>query len=236
MAWRFKTNARGRNIERLKCPARFQERITIAGGTNRFGEPNFRIVWGMTETIRVSQAASYKDMLVGFNEPCWILQRWNAPETYGTPDIYFASNYDAQTGRSFLGDYPWRGRYETLFPLRLDGVVNGVWQKEYLKLSNRLVNFIIPVIRKALSLSKFQQQQAVAEFERRKEEKQVKMISDVMQDATPAFNGAEVISFTRQGTRSSAVQQRMEKIETHWKNNLARYKEMGKGISQSNQY
>ena len=32
--------------EAKEAPADIQERIARAGGSNRFGEPNFRVVWG----------------------------------------------------------------------------------------------------------------------------------------------------------------------------------------------
>ena len=171
--------------ERLRCPKTYQDRITRAGGLNRYGQPNFKIVWGQTETIRVAAPGGYKNILVAFNRPCWILQRWLPPEAYGTPEIYYAQNYDIETGRQFLGDYPWKGRYETLFMLEAKYVKNGRMISEALPLSAWVIDMTIPMVKEALNLTQEQQDLAVKEVHDREEKDKANELADLLQDASP---------------------------------------------------
>ena len=38
--------------QRLDTPANVTARVNIAGGTNRFGEPNYRIIWGWNRMVK----------------------------------------------------------------------------------------------------------------------------------------------------------------------------------------
>jgi len=208
--------------ERLRCPKHYQDRITKAGGLNRFGGPNFRLAWGQTETIRVAQPGGYRDLLVAFNRPCWILQRWVPPESYGTPEIYFATNYDIETGRQFLGDYPWKGRYETLLMLQVQYVKNGRLISEPLPLNAETIAGTIPRMKAALLLTEEQQQLALKDIQDRKDKADVDKIADGLQDASPVYKGA--VSYSRQGCTSSVVQQRMALIEKQWRKSATQFK------------
>jgi hypothetical protein len=201
--------------ERLRCPKIFQDRITKAGGLNRYGGANFRLVWGQTETIRIATHGGYKNMLVAFNKPCWILQRWLPPEAYGTPEIYYAQNYDPETGRQFLGEYPWRGRYETLFMLEAKYVKNGKMISEPLPLNAWTLDMTIPMVKEALHLTEEQAALAVKEVHDREEKAKADELADMLQDASPTYKDA--VSFSRQGCTSSVVQQRMAAIEKNWR-------------------
>jgi len=118
--------------ERLHCPKQFQDRLTKEGGLNRYGQPNFKVVWGQTETMRIAGRDGYRETLTGFGEACWILMRWVPAETYGPPDIFYFENYDKSSGLQFMGEYPWKGRYQTLFPMRTMEEVNGKNRKDRL--------------------------------------------------------------------------------------------------------
>ena len=81
-------------------PAAIAERITRAGGSNRYGEPNFRVVWGgarltwiggrwtdrdahgnvSREAIELRQVPKYLPV------DRWHIERWMPPEFYGSPD------------------------------------------------------------------------------------------------------------------------------------------------------
>jgi hypothetical protein len=120
--------------ETHETPARVQERIARAGGTNRFGEPNFRVVWGgsrltwiggrwtdrdasgnsVRETIEVRQVPKY----AALNR--WHVERWMPPESYGSPEEWYARTTECEDGVRVpaLGPYPARGEYEHCFTLQ----------------------------------------------------------------------------------------------------------------------
>src|SRR5580700_7696778 len=88
-----------RTREQLQCPPEFQQFITDRFGVNQFGEPLFRISWSKVN-------------------PCWNIERWMPPETYGTAEMYSAL-FKGPDGEPIYGEYPWKGRYETIQPLLL---------------------------------------------------------------------------------------------------------------------
>ena len=109
------------------------ERIARAGGRNRFGEANFRVVWGgsrlawiggrwtdrnaqgnvVRETIELRQAPKY------IPTDRWHIERWMPQEAYGSPEEWFARTVEVEDGIrvAALGPYPSRGDYEHCFTL-----------------------------------------------------------------------------------------------------------------------
>ncbi|HXX45019.1 MAG TPA: hypothetical protein VEJ38_09835 [Candidatus Acidoferrales bacterium] len=119
--------------ETHEAPASIQQRVARAGGTNRFGEPNFRVVWGgsrltwiggrwtdrdahgnaLRETIELRRVPKY------FPLDRWHIERWMPPETYGSPESWYAQTIETEDGIRIpaLGPYPARGEYEHCFTL-----------------------------------------------------------------------------------------------------------------------
>jgi hypothetical protein len=115
-------------------PAAIAARITRAGGTNRYGEPNFRVVWGgarltwiggrwtdrdahgnvSREAIELRQVPKYLPL------DRWHIERWMPPEFYGSPDQWRALTSETEDGIRIpaLGPYPARGDYEHCFTLQ----------------------------------------------------------------------------------------------------------------------
>lgn len=226
------------HIERNVCPDEFAERLAEAGGLNRYDEPNFRMVWGQTETFRAGGIWSvegqpffrgYRDLLIGFGDPCWSLQQWQPPEKYGTPESYYVENYDEESGLQNLGEYPYNGRYETVLPLIYKYMHNGRLVVERMPLNSLLIDLIVPIIREAEDIS-FAKRKLIMEERRAAHDKQqVARIESRLADAYPAFGSAP-----RSAGRlacNSVVQKKSEEIERHWKNAVAVLKSRGKGLS-----
>jgi hypothetical protein len=119
--------------ETHETPAAIEERITRAGGTNRYGEPQFRVVWGgarlawiggrwtdrdasgnvIRETVGLRRVPKYLPV------DRWHVERWMPPESYGSPDEWRAQTTEIEDGIRIaaLGPYPSRGDYEHCFTL-----------------------------------------------------------------------------------------------------------------------
>lgn len=191
--------------ERRRCPAHFQERINRAAGFNRFGGPNFDIVWGQTATIRVDR----KPVLQQFGDACWVLRKWNAPEVYGTPELWAMDsvmNRDA---------FPYRGQYEILFPFKWSGIVNGRLIHEFMPLTSLIIDKVIPIIKQSQDATYWQRYVALRDRREKRERDHTNRIADCLQNASPAFVGP--VSYSRQGCKNSSVQQKMDAIERNWK-------------------
>ncbi len=114
-------------------PESVAERLKSAGGVNRFGEANYRVVWGwnrlawiggkfedrdergdlLREVVELRQEPKYAQV----NR--WHVERWVPPEAYGSPRDWYRQTVEREDGLSVaaLGPYPARGEYEHCFLL-----------------------------------------------------------------------------------------------------------------------
>lgn len=119
--------------ETHETPSSIAQTLARAGGTNRFGEPNFRAVWGWSrlawiggrfedrdaagnlvrETVELRYEPKY------FPRDRWHIERWCAPEIYGSPEDWARATLEVDGAQSIaaLGPYPSRGEYEHVFTL-----------------------------------------------------------------------------------------------------------------------
>lgn len=110
-------------------PANVQERLTRAGGLNRFGEPNYRAVWGWNRLSwiggkfedRYDNGEVFRVRIELREEPKypqvnrWHIEKWLPPESYGSPRFWEMTT--KEEGVLALGPYPYRGEYEHCFTL-----------------------------------------------------------------------------------------------------------------------
>ena len=108
-------------------------RLELAGGRNRFGEPNFRAVWGGSRLSWIGGKFEDRDAAGALVRECvalrlepkyapldrWHIERWCPPEMYGSPEEWRAATLEIAEGRNVaaLGPYPSRGEYEHAFTL-----------------------------------------------------------------------------------------------------------------------
>ena len=107
--------------------------LALAGGRNRFGEPNYRAVWGWSRLDwiggkwedRDASGSLIREVVELRREPKyvphnrWHIERWTPPESYGSPGEWHAQTVEIENGRNIpaLGPYPSRGDYEHCFTL-----------------------------------------------------------------------------------------------------------------------
>ena len=119
--------------ENKRAPEDVARRLRLAGGINRYGEANYRVVWGwsrltwiagkwadrdasgrlLREVLELREAPKY------FPHERWHLERWCPPEVYGSPEQWYAQTLEVEGAHSIpaLGPYPARGEYEHCFTL-----------------------------------------------------------------------------------------------------------------------
>jgi hypothetical protein len=211
------------HIERRRCPVEFQDRLTRAFGISRFGSPNFRMVWGQSNLIRLgnlwrdkfgNERRGYRETYQSHCMPCWVIQRWRAPEEYGTPALYYIQNWDPVSKLYTCGEYPWTGRYESLQPLFRHEFVNGKMVIEHFELSHILIDKIIPMMIAAQRLSAQEREAAMQAIKAAETKKETDEITDRMMSNLPSYYGP--VSFARQGCRTSLLDKKMEAIQRQW--------------------
>ena len=119
--------------ETHEAPDNVALRLELAGGRNRFGEANYRAVWGWNRLAwiggkfedRDEHGVLLRERIELRKEPKypsvnrWHIERWVPPEVYGSPRTWYAQTNEITNGRTVaaLGPYPSRGEYEHCFTL-----------------------------------------------------------------------------------------------------------------------
>lgn len=228
-------------LEQYWCPTEFQDRLNEVGGFNKYGQPNFILVWSQTATFRAggewtppgqASVKGYRDIPFGM-DPCWMLMQWQQSEKYGSPEYYYMENLDWDTGLQTLAEYPYWGRYEVILPLIWKGLVNGRLVVQHMPLTSLLVDLVVPVIKGAEGLSYARIEQIRLENKAREDREHLSQIESRLADAFPAFGGAEAISASHL-TCNTVVKQKMDAINRHWQKAASFLRNTSKGMNQGN--
>lgn len=137
---------------RRRCPAWFQERLTRVGGTNKYGRPRFKLVWGESETMRDGGYfardgyVGYRDVPAIGGEKCWALMMWEPAEKLGTSYRWYKDNTDEDTGLVTLGQYPYQGRYRVLKKFVHRDLINGQWITTRMEPTHFILDVMLPMI------------------------------------------------------------------------------------------
>lgn len=214
-----------------ECPPEFQGRIDQTFGSNPYGEPIFKLVWGQTATMRAGgQWANgfrgYRDILMAGNAPCWVILMWEPASVYGSEGTWYYTNRDENTGLQDLGEYPYHGRYRVIHKLMTWEVIDGKPTPVHLELSTLLVNGILPLVKAWQSLSKEKQVLALQVDQQLRDDEIARAAIEAKKSFRPAFSGRPV-SFTKQGCRTSLIARKEEFLEKNWRmlmSAAARYK------------
>lgn len=188
--------------ETHEAPSSLQLQLAVAGGLNRFGESNFRAVWGWSrltwiggkwtdmdahgnvtrELVELRQVPKY------FPFERWHIERWVPPESYGSPRRWYAQTIERESGISIpaLGPYPRRGDYEYCFTLQ------GA-RGEFIPLTPGACEFIIRAVEFARMQPQEKRRAALTHREEHRERAWDLRSDAILQDAMPAFHGAPFV-------------------------------------------
>jgi hypothetical protein len=180
--------------------------LKLAGGINRYGEANFRAVWGgsrltwiggrwedrdaagrvLREVIELRRVPKYAQT----NR--WHIERWCPPELYGSPTEWYARTVETEGGRRIpaLGPYPERGEYELAFTL--EGP-----RGEFVQLTPTIAEYVARAIEFGRRMSPGTLRQAVERRARSEENDYEQWAYDVLDGGIRAFGGQPFISIPR---------------------------------------
>ena len=193
--------------ERHEAPANVAQRLAAAGGLNRYGEPNYRVVWGWNRLgwiggkfeDRDEQGNLIREVVELRQEPKysavnrWHVERWVAPEAYGSPRAWYSQTVESADGRSVaaLGPYPERGEYEHSFTI--EGP-NG----EFVQLTPTIVERVAQAIEWARRKPSSEQRAKLYEREERGDREYESWALDLLDDAMPALHGQPFVTVKRE--------------------------------------
>jgi len=185
-------------------PEAVARRLRSAGGINRFGEPNYRAIWGWNRLAWIGGKFEERDPSTGSllrevvelrQEPKypavnrWHIERWLPPEAYGSPRQWYAQTIERENGISIpaLGPYPSRGEYEHCFTLETP-------QGEFIQLTPTIAEHVSRAIECARSNPRAKSRSRLYDREERTERNYDQWAYDVMDDAVPAFHKQPLVT------------------------------------------
>jgi hypothetical protein len=184
--------------ETHETPEAVARRLARAGGCSRYGEANYRAVWGWNRLAWIGGKFEERDPQTGSllrevvelrQEPKypavnrWHIERWVPPEVYGSPLEWYAQTVEIADGRSIpaLGPYPSRGEYEHCFTL--EGP-----RGEFVQLTGTIGEHIARAIEWSRGVSRSMKKRGLHEQEQRKEQTYEAWAYDLLDDSVPAFH------------------------------------------------
>jgi hypothetical protein len=186
-----------------ETPANIAHRLASAGGLNRFGEPNYRVVWGWNRLAwiggkfedRDTNGDLLREVVELRLEPKypavdrWHVERWVPPEAYGSPALWYAQTVESSNGIRVpaLGPYPARGEYEHCF------TVQGL-RGEFVQLTPTIVEHVARVIEWSRGMPKSKARQQLYARERQNNHAFESWAYDVLDDQAPALHGQPFVA------------------------------------------
>jgi len=184
--------------ETHETPEGVARRLERAGGANRFGEVNYRAIWGWNRLAWIGGKFEERDPATGSLvrevvelrlEPKypavnrWHIERWVPPEVYGSPRAWHAQTTELAGGRSVpaLGPYPSRGEYEHC--LTLEGP-----RGEFVQLTASVAEQIARAIEWTRGQPRVARRNALEARQDREERRYDAWAFDLLDDSVPAFH------------------------------------------------
>jgi len=178
--------------------------LALAGGTNCYGEPNYRALWGWNRLAWIGGKFEEHDPSTGSllrevvelrQEPKypavnrWHIEKWLPPEVYGSPRSWYAQTVERENGVSIpaLGPYPARGEYEHCFTL--EGP-----RGEFVQLTPTVAEHIARAIEWSRRSPRSAHKRALHEREQRHERTYDQSAYDLLDDAVPAFHNQPFVT------------------------------------------
>jgi len=184
-------------------PENVAVRLACAGSINRFGEPNYRAIWGWNRLAwiggkfadRDASGELLREVIELRREPKypavnrWHIERWIPPEAYGSPRQWYSQTIERENGISIpaLGPYPSRGEYEHCFTLEGS-------HGEFVQLTPAAAEHIARAIECARRSPRALSRARLYEREQRAERCYEQWAYDVLDDAVPAFHKQPFVS------------------------------------------
>jgi hypothetical protein len=149
--------------------------LLTAGGSNLYGQPNFRLVWSESR-FEIAYGKQVKKYGVGRDR--WILEKWCPPEMYGNPATWEFDTKDPESGELILGPFPHQGEYEHSYTFDQNGV--------YIEPTEELVLLICRCIERGKMHTRSERWAAIMAAQEQVAKDRKRMFDDMWDDAKPA--------------------------------------------------
>ena len=205
-----------------RVPEEVKLRLLLAGGVNRFGQPNFRIVWGAQRIIKmhgewqevepakptgvyndkgymVMTAPRVKSSVIETREvpkylpvECFFLEKWCPPEMYGTPETWHKAGVEVVGASTVDTAGPFPSMGE--YELVMPITIDGTPRGQRLPLYPQLVEMLVQLIQKSVDFSFAQRRAAIMQRLEREDTQFTDKAESILRDGIPAFSGQTFVT------------------------------------------
>ena len=189
--------------ETHNTPDIVQDRVARAGGSNRFGEPNFRVIWGGSRLTWIggrwtdydAHGDKTKEVFELRRVPKyiptdrWYIERWMPPEFYGSPKQWEERTTEREGLARILalGPYPSRGEYEHCWMLAdFDGA--------FLGLTSTVCDWVVRAVEWSNRQPRAAKRKALETREANRERNWDRVTDDILDESVPAFHAAPFVN------------------------------------------
>jgi hypothetical protein len=177
-------------------------------GSNVYGEPLYRIVWGESrlelagglwedrngapeaqriindkgetrDVNLVREVAEYR-WIPKYGIQRWILEKWLPPDHYGDMSLW-ELNRDEKSGLLPLGPFPHRGEYEHSFTFEVNG--------QYIPITHESVAQVARLIEAGRAYTRSERKAALEATKHKKRKAWEDRVDDIVHDSQDAFGG-----------------------------------------------
>jgi len=181
-------------MEKRYAAQEYVDHINRIGGTNRYGEPNFKIVWGQNDTdlvygVDANGKRGQHIILKHDGIPAWFIDCWKPPEII-SPELWYAITWDWDADAPGIGMYPERGMYVPApFNLFVRRVVGDEMFIDAMPLTHWIIDLLVPNLLKEKESTYAQRKRAVEQRMAAEREAANQKAMAAYLDASPAFGG-----------------------------------------------
>jgi hypothetical protein len=170
----------------------FDSYLARIGGTNPYGQPMFRLVWGGTaKNVAFGQTATGKtgqhEYLRYHGILAWFLEFWKAPDT--SPESWYRSTWDPISQMHTAGDYPVFGEYVKIAQFYTKETINGKAEIVPQPVTFQFLDDLVALVNRSKDLTVEERKQRILAEMQAEKKAAMQLAHDVYTDATPAFGG-----------------------------------------------
>lgn len=170
----------------------FNSYLERIGGTNPYGQPMFRLVWGGTaKHVIFGQAATGKkgqhETLRYHGIPAWFLEFWKAPDQ--SAEGFYRETWDPISEMHMLGDYPVFGEYIKIAQFYTKEQRNGKMEIVPQPVTFQFLDDLVALVNRSKDLTIGERKAQILAELAAEQNAARQLAHDAYVDAAPAFGG-----------------------------------------------
>lgn len=184
----------------------FNSYLERIGGTNPYGKPMFRLVWGGdAKNVAFGQTATGKkgqhEYLRYHGIQAWFLEFWKAPDQ--SAESFYKQTWDPISQMHTLGDYPVFGEYVKIAQFYTKERINGKMEIVPQPVTIQLLDDLVALVNRSKNLTEEDRKKMILADMAAERNAANQLAHDAYVNAAPAFGG---VSGTYESNREKTLE------------------------------